>query len=111
MFSIAITACAAKFVNQLHLLFGEGPYFLAKDRDGADQLAFLEHRHVDDGAGAGEVGDRDHGRVALEIGRLCPKVCGLHHAPVRDKRARARASDEDANGLNNSLLEYAGGML
>ena len=37
VFSIAITAWAAKFCHQLDLLVGEGAHLLAVDRDGADQ--------------------------------------------------------------------------
>ena len=35
--------------DQLDLLIGEWPDFLAVDADGTDQRAFLEHRNVDDG--------------------------------------------------------------
>ena len=38
VFSIAITAWAAKFCNQLNLFVSEGPYFLPIDADGSDQL-------------------------------------------------------------------------
>ena len=46
VFSMAMTACAAKFCQQLDLLFGERADFLAIDGDGADQLGFLEHRYA-----------------------------------------------------------------
>ena len=38
VFSIAITAWAAKVRHQLDLLVGEGANLLAVDRDGADQF-------------------------------------------------------------------------
>ena len=45
VFSMAMTACAAKFCDQLDLLVGERPHLLAIDADRADQLVVLEHRH------------------------------------------------------------------
>ena len=45
VFSMAITACAAKFCDQLDLLVGERADLLAVNADGADQLVVLEHRH------------------------------------------------------------------
>ena len=44
---------------QLDLLVGERPHLLAVDGDGADQLVLLEHRHGKNGAGAGELDQRD----------------------------------------------------
>ena len=41
VFSMAMTAWAAKFVHQLDLLVGERAHLLAVDGDGADQLAVL----------------------------------------------------------------------
>ena len=55
-FSMAMTACAAKFCHQLDLLVGEGPHLLAVDDDGADQVVILEHRDADQGARAAELG-------------------------------------------------------
>ena len=45
VFSMAMTAWAAKFLHQLDLLIGEGPDLLAVDDDSANQLIVLEHRH------------------------------------------------------------------
>ena len=45
VFSMAMTACAAKFCHQLDLLVGERSHLLAVDGNGANQIAFLEHRH------------------------------------------------------------------
>ena len=47
---MAMTAWAAKFCDQLDLLVGERPDLLAVDRDRADQLVLLEHRHDEHGA-------------------------------------------------------------
>ena len=49
MFSMAMTACAAKFVQQFDLLFGEGPNFLADQGKRADHLVLLQHRHAQGG--------------------------------------------------------------
>ena len=54
VFSMAMTAWAAKFCDQLDLLVGERADLLAVDDDGADQLVLLEHRHAEHGPDAGE---------------------------------------------------------
>ena len=45
VFSMAMTACAAKFCNQLDLFVRERPHFLTIHGDSADKIVFLEHRH------------------------------------------------------------------
>ncbi len=45
VFSMAMTAWAAKFVHQVDLLVGEWPNLLTVHADDADQFIFLEHRH------------------------------------------------------------------
>ena len=67
VFSIAMTACAAKFLHQLDLLFGERPHLLAVDADCADQFVVLEHRHGDEGAGTADVSERSDRRVTIEV--------------------------------------------
>ena len=62
---MAMTAWSAKFVDQLDLLVGEGPDLLAIDGDGADQPALLEHRHDENGAGAGEIDDGATDRAGI----------------------------------------------
>ena len=52
VFSMAMTAWAAKFSDQLDLLVGKRPDLLAVNDDGAEQLVFLEHRHDDVGSRA-----------------------------------------------------------
>ena len=44
VFSMAMTAWAAKFVHQLDLLVGEGTNFLAINGECADQFVLLQHR-------------------------------------------------------------------
>ena len=68
VFSMAMTAWAAKFGYELDLLIGERPHLLAENDDGADQLAFLEHRYRQDGPIAAEVGASDNHRIALDVG-------------------------------------------
>ena len=46
VFSIAMTACLAKLLTSSTCLSVNGPHLLAVDRDRADQLILLEHRHV-----------------------------------------------------------------
>ena len=43
------------------------------------RLARLEHRHVDDCAGTGEVGDGDDRWIALKVRRLRPKIVGVRY--------------------------------
>ena len=43
VFSMAMTACAAKFSHQFDLLVGERANFLAEDHDGADQRLIVDH--------------------------------------------------------------------
>ena len=45
VFSMAMTAWAAKFCQQFDLFVGEWPHFLPVNRNGADQFVFLEHRN------------------------------------------------------------------
>ena len=68
VFSMAITACAAKLVHQFDLLLGEGPDFLTINRDRADKLVVLHHRHDENRARARRLDQPDDGRLALEIG-------------------------------------------
>src|SRR5262249_59848531 len=50
---------------KLYLLVGERPHLLAVDRDGADQLAFLQHRNGEERAGTGEVEEGHAGRIGV----------------------------------------------
>ena len=54
---MAMTACAAKFCDQLDLLVGERAHLLAVDDDRADQLVVLEHRHGEQRSSAGKLDD------------------------------------------------------
>ena len=65
VFSMAMTACAAKVLHQLDLLVGERPNLLTIDDDDADQLVLLEHRHDEKSARARE-STSDERRFALE---------------------------------------------
>ena len=54
VFSMAMTACAAKLLTNSICLVGERTYLLAIDAEGADQLFIPEHWHDDIGARAAE---------------------------------------------------------
>ena len=69
VFSMAMTAWAAKFWTKLDLLVGERPNLLAVDGNRADQLALLEHRHDEQCADAGKF---DGSNVQLERGQGNP---------------------------------------
>jgi hypothetical protein len=80
--------------DQLDLLIGEGAHLLPVDVDVADQLAFLEHRHQQQGAGTGQLDHRDGGRVAVAVGPLRCQILDLDdllgalHAAETGPRAR-----------------------
>ena len=65
--------------HQFDLLVRERADLLAKDGDGADEVARVEHRHVDDCASTGEVGDGDDRWIALKVRRLRPKIVGVRY--------------------------------
>src|SRR5262249_52763353 len=50
---------------KLYLLVGERPNLLAVDRDGADQLAFLQHRNGEERAGTCKVDEGHAGRIGV----------------------------------------------
>jgi len=61
---------SSKVRDQLDLLVGEGPDFLSENADRTDQLALLEHRHVQQTARAPKFGGRKTQRLALRISLL-----------------------------------------
>ena len=71
---MAMTACAAKFCDQLDLLVGERAHLLAVNPTGADQLVLLEHRHEEKRTSAAEVGKGDSRWIAVEIIPPSPNV-------------------------------------
>ena len=88
---MAMTACAAKFVDQLDLLVGERPNLLAIDDDAADQLALLEHRHQQHCPRPSAVDQGDDTRFAFDVGPFCSEI-GNMNDPFR----RCLASERDA---------------
>ena len=72
VFSMAMTACVAKFVHQLDLLVGERTDLLAIDGDGADQLVVLEHRHDEQCPQRRRFDAGDDEWIAFEIGPILP---------------------------------------
>ena len=77
VFSMAMTAWAAKFLHQLDLLVGEWTHLLAIDGEDADQLVLLEHRHVQTGSESAEVNGSDENRFAFDVGwsALISAIC------------------------------------
>ena len=74
VFSIAMTAWAAKFVHQLNLLVGERTDLLAIDGNCADQLALLEHWHRHEAAGALELRQGNDSAVFSDVGLIGAEV-------------------------------------
>ena len=61
-----------KILDQFDLFLAEGPHLLAVHRNGADELAFPQHRHRQERAGARDFDQRDDPLVSGEIrGVLC----------------------------------------
>ena len=63
-----------KILDQLDLLVGERLHLLAIDRDDADQLVFLQHRHNHECAGTGKFGYLNSVRRTGEISRAASHV-------------------------------------
>ena len=75
-----------------------------------DQLVVLEHRDNDECARATEVGKRNGGRMALEIGWLCPEIFDLDR-PVRYGDGPVALFGCGTNGLLSSVSAYSRGTL
>ena len=96
VFSMAMTACAAKFVNQVDLLVSERADFLPINENSADHLALLKHRNGDNSAGASEIEEATARRIAVvsrfgfDIGNL---NWLLQHRRARERRSSARANN------------------
>ena len=100
-----------EILDQLDLLVGEWPHLLAIDAKVADQLVVLEHRHQQDGAGAGELDERDHARVALAIGRVGREVDDMNDAARAAARGRAGQSCSGGRAGRGAGATKAGGVL
>ena len=67
--------------DQRDLLLGERAHLLAVDADRADQLFFLEHRHVEKGSRAPKFGGGDTQRFALGVDLLGLRVHDVNRLP------------------------------
>src|SRR5262249_53038981 len=74
VFSMAMTACAAKFCSNAKLLLGERAHFLPVDMDSANQFIFLKHRHYDDAACSGKFDHSHNAGVTFLISGLLEVV-------------------------------------
>ena len=83
--------------NQLNLLVGERPHFLAVDGDRSNQLALFEHRNAEKGAGAASVHKTNEGWRTFEVGLLRPEVGDVNDLPrasdTPKRELRARVND------------------
>ena len=107
---MAMTACAAKFCNQIDLLVGERTDFRAVDDDCADQLIVLDHRDGEYGPITGEIDGGDDKGIALDVGVRRLDVGDMGHL-LRDGDT-ARAARSAAAGLVGRACRtaaYAGG--
>ena len=91
-FSMAMTAWPAK-LRQLDLLVGERTDFLPIDRDCADRLVLLEHRHAQNRANAKLLDNVDGERVPIPVGLRRRIVVDVDHLfrVDRAKQAGSRA--------------------
>src|SRR3954449_2718881 len=63
--------------DKFGLLVGKRLDLLPENRDGTNQLVFLEHRYDYKRTGSSEVGQRYHIWIALEIRRLRPDIIDM----------------------------------
>ena len=76
-------------LQQFDLLVGERPHLLAVDAEHADKLAILEHRNVDQRAGAAALREDDRRLLAGEVAFVLPKIGNLQRRFTgRDARQR-----------------------
>src|SRR6516162_5191912 len=81
-------------LDQLNLLFGERPHFLAEDVDDSNQLVVFEHRHADRRADAAELDPSDSCGIAfgISLGRCkvgeMGRLLRSHHLAQRAARGR-----------------------
>ena len=71
VFSMAMTAWAAKFVNKLDLLVGERSDHLPINAEETDELGFLQHRHPKDRPNPTELHCGDRLWTAFEVCWVC----------------------------------------
>ena len=63
-----------EILDQRDLLAGERLHLFAEDRDCADQLVFLQHRHDDHGASTGDIDQCDSVGTTGKVGRTVPHI-------------------------------------
>ena len=104
VFSIAMTACAAKFFHELYLFIGERPDLQAVDRDGSDQIVAFEHRH-----GEYTFARPPSSRSARAVGiarSVSLHVSDMHRPLACERRDRDAISAWRGMGTANSLLDF-----
>ena len=81
VFSMAMTACAAKLDSNCYLLVAEWAYLLPIDADRADQLVLLEHWYKEVRSSAGGFHKGHHAGLARDITGLGREVGNVDDAP------------------------------
>ena len=82
-FSIAMTACAAKFCKQRDLLVGEWPDFLAEDRDRAEQAVVFAKRDQQNGSRAAQIDQTPLGpELPMRYGFVVRDIRDVHEHPL-----------------------------
>ena len=98
-------------LQQLDLLVGERPHLLAVDAEHADKLAILEHRNVDQRAGAAALRDDDGRLLAGEIGFVEPQIGNLQSPLVAATRASGLFGAGENSGSRRRASANSGGAL
>ena len=75
---MAMTACAAKFLHQLDLLFGERPHLLTIDGDHTNRLVILQHRYSKCSAEFTEFDRGDYSWMTVAVGPKLPDISDLY---------------------------------
>src|SRR5262249_61456288 len=72
---------AGEAMGQLNLLYGERTHLLTVDYNRANDLAFLDHRHSDQGADARGAYSDDRQRITLKVGLARAQVRNFGRLP------------------------------
>jgi hypothetical protein len=83
-FSIAITACLAKFAEQFDLLVFEQPDLLPIDGDDTDYFVISQHRHNSDRPGTAKLDQLNRGLSTFEISGSGSQVGNVNHPLAAD---------------------------
>src|SRR5262245_7293187 len=95
---------ARKIGDQLDLIIGDGPHFLAVDDNRADELVLLEHRDGEKSPATSEFGDGNEWAIALDVSLLRRNVGNVYYLLFPRHAAKGRFWVRMNNWLAPSLF-------